>query len=156
MKGVFALAVMAVVCGPALSAPPDMISVEDHNGTAYVAGAELARKAAIAIKRLPGSDAVVACSSERCARLNVFFDRDKETLVGIDDLSRVLGLSPRFSDDRRQVWFQVEARSRTESGGPIRVGDLAPNFRLTRLGGGEVALAELRGRRVLINSWASW
>ena len=37
-----------------------------------------------------------------------------------------------------------------------REGFLAPDFRLTLLGGGEVALSELRGQVVIVNLWASW
>ena len=37
-----------------------------------------------------------------------------------------------------------------------RVGQLAPNFRLPKLQGGTVSLADFRGKRVLIESWASW
>ena len=37
-----------------------------------------------------------------------------------------------------------------------QVGQLAPDLRLTRLDGSPVALADFRGKRVLIDSWASW
>jgi len=37
-----------------------------------------------------------------------------------------------------------------------REGFLAPDFRLPLLGGGEVALSELRGQVVIVNLWASW
>jgi peroxiredoxin len=39
---------------------------------------------------------------------------------------------------------------------PIERGSVAPGFTLARLDGGEVSLAELRGRVVLINFWATW
>jgi peroxiredoxin len=39
---------------------------------------------------------------------------------------------------------------------PIEVGRKAPEFALPRLGGGELALRELRGKVVLVNFWATW
>ncbi len=39
---------------------------------------------------------------------------------------------------------------------PIEPGGRAPAFTLPRLGGGEVALASLRGKVVLVNFWATW
>lgn len=37
-----------------------------------------------------------------------------------------------------------------------RVGSLAPNFSLRRLGEGETTLSELRGEVVVLNLWATW
>lgn len=37
-----------------------------------------------------------------------------------------------------------------------REGFPAPDFKLDRLGGGQVALADLRGKVVMVNLWASW
>jgi len=37
-----------------------------------------------------------------------------------------------------------------------RIGNLAPDFRLSKLDGSSVRLSDFRGKRVLINSWASW
>jgi peroxiredoxin len=39
---------------------------------------------------------------------------------------------------------------------PIEAGSPAPDFALPRLGGGEIALRELRGKVVLVNFWATW
>lgn len=37
-----------------------------------------------------------------------------------------------------------------------RAGFSAPDFTLDRLGGGQMALSELRGKAVIVNLWASW
>ena len=39
---------------------------------------------------------------------------------------------------------------------PPAAGEPAPDFTLERLDGGRLALAELRGRPVLVNFWATW
>jgi peroxiredoxin len=41
-------------------------------------------------------------------------------------------------------------------GGPIAVGDLAYDFTLQDLEGNEVNLAELHGRPIILNFWATW
>jgi len=44
----------------------------------------------------------------------------------------------------------------TKSPDDVTAGVLAPSMRFPRLGGGAMSLDEFRGKRVLINSWASW
>jgi cytochrome c biogenesis protein CcmG/thiol:disulfide interchange protein DsbE len=39
---------------------------------------------------------------------------------------------------------------------PVRIGDPAPAFALADLDGNPVSLADLRGRPVIVNFWASW
>ena len=38
----------------------------------------------------------------------------------------------------------------------LEIGNLAPDFQLTTLDGDEVSLSDFRGKRVLINFWATW
>lgn len=38
----------------------------------------------------------------------------------------------------------------------MKVGDVAPDFTRTDVGGGQVQLSKYRGRLVLLNFWASW
>jgi thiol-disulfide isomerase/thioredoxin len=56
------------------------------------------------------------------------------------------------------IWLSaVRAASTTE--GRIsspREGFLAPDFDVDLLGGGEIALSELKGKAVIVNLWASW
>lgn len=42
------------------------------------------------------------------------------------------------------------------SGGPLRVGQLAPDFTLKDVNGRSYTLSELRGKVVLVNFWATW
>jgi peroxiredoxin len=39
---------------------------------------------------------------------------------------------------------------------PVEEGDMAPNFTLPVLGGGEASLADYKGKVVLLNIWATW
>jgi len=150
------LALMLGACAHGRANEPKMIPVMEQDGTTYVASAALARGAAIAIKKLPGSDFVVACSGERCAQLKDFLNKGDELWVSTTALTKALGLSARFADGKRQVRFEVVPEEPSASDPAARVGQLAPNFRLPKLKGGTVSLADFRGKRVMIESWASW
>lgn len=156
MRTLLLAACVAGICMSANSASQSRIPVTDRNGAAYVSAAELERSAGIAVKKLPGSDAVAACSEDRCARVKGFLREGDVTLVNVAELAKALGFATRFSDGRRQVRFEAERNPSPADGSVTHVGDLAPNFRVGRLDGGPVSLADFRGKRVLIQSWASW
>ena len=156
MRTLVMAALLAGACLAGYAAEMKMTSVSDRNGVAYVPATELERSAGIAIKKLPGSDAVVACSEDRCARVKGFLREGDVTLVDVTELVRTLDFSARFSDDRRQVQFETKSKSSPADSAITRVGDLAPNFRVSRLDGTPVSLADFRGKRVVIQSWASW
>ena len=58
------------------------------------------------------------------------------------------------------LWAGISAvPPQATSGGPgiaPREGFAAPDFELSLLGGGEIALSDLRGSVVIVNLWASW
>jgi len=143
-------------CLAANAAETKMIAVTERNGAAYVSATELERSGDIAVKKLPGGDAVVACSEDRCARVKAFLREGNVTLVNVAELAKALGFAIRFAENRRQVHFEAEPKSSAATGSITRVGDVAPNFRVARLDGSPVSLADFRGKRVLIQSWASW
>lgn len=156
MQSLMIAAVVAGTCMAASAVEPRMVLVTERNGISFVSVTELERSAGIAIKNLPGSDAVVACSEARCARVNGFLREGDLTLANVAELAKALGFAARFSDHRRQVQFEAETKPPPAAGSVTRVGDLAPNFRIARLDGRPVSLADFRGKRVLIQSWASW
>ena len=132
------------------------LSVVVRDSHAYVAAAALEREAGIVIKRLPGRGEFVACGKELCAPLNGVLTDGDTLLVPVAALSEAMSLTANFDDSRRHVTFVPAPRESGAKTGPARVGAIAPNLRLTRLDGTPVTLDELRGQRVLINSWASW
>lgn len=132
------------------------VPVIDREGQSYVSAARLERAGSIAIKRLPDQKQLIACSGERCALVNEFIDDPGDLLVRIDSLGKALGARPRFDQARGTVSFELLPDLTPPTGATPRVGQLAPDFRLTKLDGTPVALSDFAGKRVLINSWASW
>jgi len=49
-----------------------------------------------------------------------------------------------------------DARNPTGRSPAAEIGRAAPDFRLERLGGGELRLSDLRGQVVILNFWATW
>ena len=133
-----------------------MIDVIEHNGRAYVNAETLATEAGIAIKRLPGQQGIAACSRERCAVVKDFLREGDATWVGVRGLAQALNVTPKFDAARKKVGFTFDARAAPAANTAAGVGQLAPDFRLPKLDGTTVALSDFRGKRVLINSWASW
>ncbi len=118
------------------------------------AGLEAA--AGIALKTLPGRDEHVACGLERCAPVKPVILRDGRRFVPVSALAEALGLAVTFAADQRSVSLVATHRPESGATGFPGVGSLMPNLRFTKLDGAPVTLDELRGERVLINSWASW
>jgi len=156
MRVLLALALLLTGCSIKGLRDPKMISVMEQNGVAYVPASGLDQAAHIAVKALPGQNDIAVCSGQRCALVKDFVRKGDEIWVGIGALERTLGLKTRFSIDRRSVAFDFDTQEPSSSDSPARVGELAPNFRVARLDGSPVSLADFRGKRVVINSWASW
>ena len=140
----------------AASASAAPLSAITKDGTTYVTAAGLEREAGIVTKRLPGRGEFVACGKELCAPMKGVIADGDAFLVPVAALSEAMNLTATFDDSRRHVTFVAAPREFDAKTGPARVGAIAPNLRLSRLDGTPVTLDELRGQRVLINSWASW
>jgi hypothetical protein len=150
------LLVLLTGCTLHRSTHSQMIPVSERNGLGYVKASALELKAGIAVKSLPASESLAVCSAERCALIKEFVREDNEIWMSISALENALGLKAHFNNDRRLVSLSSVAQPTIAADSPRRVGQLAPNFRVARLDGSTVSLADFRGKRVLINSWASW
>ena len=137
-----------------IAAPVPVRSVTQQQGL-YVRAADLESSAGIAIKQGPDSDNIVACTADRCAIVPSASGTGGDLLIELNGLADVLGLEVVFDDARQHVTFELNGTGGTGSKFG-QVGSLAPDFRLTKLDGSSVALSDFRGKRVLINSWASW
>ncbi|HKS38345.1 MAG TPA: hypothetical protein VJW76_14215 [Verrucomicrobiae bacterium] len=127
-----------------------------RNGEAHVAAAVLEREAGVVVKRLPGRAEFVVCGRERCAPLKSVLADGNDWLVPVAPLCEAMNLTANFDENRRHVALILAPRESSATTGLMGVGGIAPNLRLTKLDGTPVSLDELRGQRVLINSWASW
>jgi hypothetical protein len=149
-----AVVVAVVIARPFVSAAP--LPVVMREGAAYVAAAPLEREAGIVIKQLPGRGGFVACGAEQCAPLKSSLMEGQNVLVPVAALAEAMNLTANFDEQRAHVTLAPGARANARPAGQARVGSLVPNLRLAKLDGAAVTLDELRGQRVLINSWASW
>ena len=132
-----------------------MIPVIEQGGQTFVKAGDVERDARIAVKTLPGKDAIVVCAGDRCALVKDYLRDGNEIAVSTSALAAALGVDMRFSADRKSVSLSLEAQQ-VMAGKLPGVGELAPDFRIPLLNGGTVSLSDFRGKRVLINSWASW
>ena len=151
--GLLTLTLTAIITTLVCAAP---LPVLVRDGEAHVAAAVLEREAGIVVKRLPGRAEFVVCGQERCAPLKSVLTDGDDWLVPVAPLCDAMHLTANFDESRRHVALILAPRESSATTGPVRVGGIAPNLRLSKLGGAPVSLDELRGQRVLINSWASW
>ena len=151
--GLLTLTLTAMLTTLVCAAP---LPVLFRNGEAHVASAVLEREAGIVVKRLPGRAEFVACGRERCAPLKSVLTDGDDWLVPVAPLCEAMRLTANFDESRRHVALILAPRESSAATNPVRVGGIAPNLRLTKLDGTLISLDELRGQRVLINSWASW
>src|SRR5215468_2500936 len=103
MRLFFAVALLTTGCSLNRLESPNMISVLDQSGVAYVPASGLERAAGVVVKSMPGRDEVVVCSAQRCALVKEFVRKGDETWVSTAALEKALGLKPRFSADRSSV-----------------------------------------------------
>lgn len=134
-----------------------LVAVMEHEGRDYVSAKSLVALLQIELKPLPGREEFVLCHQDRCALVKaVVAGGDGDRLVEVKALAKALNAEANFVPGRRQVGFKFSESSTNKSDELPHSGGFAPNFTLTTLTGKKVSLADYRGRRVLINSWASW
>ncbi len=88
---------------------------------------------------------------------------DRQSMETVNEKFEPADTRPRFRWGVALAWILVIAllvilglgllRSQR---GPVSVGEPVPDFTLTTFDGEEISAAELKGRVVLINFWASW
>ncbi|MET3575635.1 redoxin domain-containing protein [Bhargavaea ullalensis] len=68
-----------------------------------------------------------------------------------------------YSGRQEQLKRELEETGQTQTGAPdeeevigIGPGEQAPDFTLKALDGGEMSLSDFRGKKVILNFWASW
>ncbi|MEW6304238.1 MAG: redoxin family protein [Verrucomicrobiota bacterium] len=145
--------VLLLCAGVAHAAPATTAPVVQRDGRPFASASALSGLG-LAVKELPGRDAIVACHEDRCAPLKEFRREGADILVSLDALCEALNLSAAYDQARATVRLTTVAAPAATSAPDV--GRLAPDFKLTRLDGTPVALSDFRGKRVLINSWASW
>ncbi len=146
---------LLLLSGIALFARAESVPIVQRDGQRFVSARALEERAGIAVKPLAAGRQLAICTADRCATTTNFVKDGAETLVSAEAVAKALGAKPVFNDARNEVRFELSAETAPASDA-VRVGQLAPDFRLQRLDGEPVALSDFRGKRVLINSWASW
>lgn len=139
------------------AAENQVVPVLEHEGRDYVSAKALTALLQIELKPLPGREEFVLCRQDRCALVKaVVVAANGENLVEVTALAKALSAEATFVPGRKHVRFTFSESSTNKLDELPQTGGFAPNFTLTTLTGKKVSFAEYRGRRVLINSWASW
>ena len=83
----------------------------------------------------------------------------QEKTIVIKDSSAIVDMTAnqltRNSDAEKAVNEEEKNRANETTVG-LEIGNMAPDFQLTTLEGEEVSLSDFRGKRVMINFWATW
>lgn len=151
------LLVWIFATGVLYAADEPTIAVLEREGQSYVSAKELASVLHIGVKQLPGRAEYAVCFEDRCALMtNVMTEAKGGQLVEIHALAKALNAEAIHSPGARFTKFMF-SKSQVENLANLpQPGNFAPDFTLTTLAGKTVSLSDYRGRRVLINSWASW
>lgn len=151
-----AMFLLGLAGGPR-AANAQTIPMVQSDGREYVGAAALAEFYQIGLKSLPGRAEFVLCHRERCALVQaVITDPGGQRLVEIAAVAKALDAEVVYEAGRKAVRFNFITTTRAKTAGLPQVGGFAPSLTLKTLDGRVVSLADYRGRRVLINSWASW
>jgi peroxiredoxin len=161
MMRIWSLGALTVLCLALVGILPagenPAVPIVERAGKSYVDAKALATGLQIGLKPLPGRAEFVLCHENRCALISsVLTDANGEQLVEVQTLAKALNAEAVFSSGGKSVGFKFSEAAPATSPGQPQTGGFAPNFTLTTLTGKTVSLADYRGRRVLINSWASW
>jgi len=130
----------------------------EQNGRLFVSARELESRAGIAIKSLPGRSEFAACRADRCILVDESSRHGDTLWISLEQIADGFGAKWLMDEDRDTVSLEFYGKAPPESSSPGAgaVGGLVPAMRFSLLNGGTISLDELRGKRVLINSWASW
>jgi hypothetical protein len=95
-----------------------------------------------------------ACCEDLCIPLtgDLLIDRDGRQWFNICAFARLLG-QPFVADQEARVWSFAEIPAKRQS---LMVNAMAPDFEVKDRKGKVVRLADLRGRKALVVTWASW
>lgn len=86
----------------------------------------------------------------------------KENGAALDDSSESIDIDENENNnstsnlDDEPVTNEEENAPFTEAVIGLEIGNIAPDFKLQTLDGEEVSLSDFRGKRVMINFWATW
>ncbi len=150
---------MSVLAGPSSTElKENTMKYIEQDGRFFVSARELETKTGIAVKPLPGRSEFAACSADQCILVDRL-DQDGDTIwISLKQIADGFGAKWSADENREFVLLEFDESAVRESSSQSQgaVGGLAPQIRLPLLGGGALSIDELRGKRVLINSWASW